>query len=124
MLRLLLALTLFAFSGCAEHAANLQTASDEDLFRELSTFSPLLPEGRHQVVREELRRRHPGWNWADIDQGKVAKGMGKEEVILSWGDPHRVNKSTYGEQWVYHRSGEDRSTDYLHFENGILTDTD
>lgn len=124
MMRLLLVVTLFVMFGCAEHAANLQTATDEDLFKELSTVSVLLPEGRHAVVREELRRRHPDWNWDVIDQGRIFKGMSKEEVILAWGVPHRVNKSSYGEQWVYHRAAQDIPTDYLHFENDILTDTE
>lgn len=124
MLRILLAIILFVSSGCAEHAANLQIASDDDLFKELSTVSALLPEGRHEVVKEELRRRHPEWHWEAIDQGKILKGMQTEEVTLSWGSPHRINKSTYGEQWVYHRAGQDSQTDYLHFENGTLTDTE
>lgn len=110
--------------GCADYAHNLQLATDEELFQELATVAVLLPEGRHQTVRDELRRRHPEWNWTVIDQGRIFKGMSEEEVILAWGPPHRINQSSYGEQWVYHRGSKDRPNDYLHFENGVLTDTE
>ena len=117
-------LSLFLLFSCADYAHNLQLATDEELFQELATVAVLLPEGRHATVRDELRRRHPDWNWAVIDQGRIAEGMTRHEVILAWGQPHRVNKSNYGEQWVYHRGAKDRPTDYLHFENDVLTDTE
>ena len=124
-MKYLLALpVLVLMVGCADYAHNLQLATDEELFQELATVAVLLPEGRHDTVREELRRRHPDWNWTVIAQGRIFKGMSKEEVILSWGPPHRINQSSYGEQWVYHRGSKDRPTDYLHFENGVLIDTE
>jgi len=32
---------------------------------------------------------------------------------IAWGVPEKINKASYGEQWVY-------SGQYLYFENGIL----
>jgi hypothetical protein len=123
MKHLLLLPLLGLLFGCADYAHNLQLATDEELFQELATVAVLLPEGRHATVRDELRRRHPDWNWAVIDQGRIFEGMTKQEVILAWGPPHRINQSSYGEQWVYHRGAKDKPTDYLHFENDVLADT-
>lgn len=59
----------------------------------------------------------PIWNL--IMNGKVQRGMTKEQCRLSWGNPEKVNVTTasFGthEQWVYYG---DR---YLYFENGKLT---
>jgi hypothetical protein len=53
-----------------------------------------------------------------ITAGKIMIGMTKEQVIASWGNPNKINKSvgSWGvhEQWVY-------SSQYLYFENGKLT---
>ena len=54
---------------------------------------------------------------------KVKRGMTKEQAIYSWGRPDDINSSTgsWGthDQWVYRRG--ELSTQYLYFENGILT---
>ena len=54
-----------------------------------------------------------------IQSKKIVLGMTEEQVLLSWGKPHDINKSvgSWGvhEQWVY------REEYYLYFENGILT---
>ena len=58
-----------------------------------------------------------------IIDGKVKRGMTKEQAIYSWGRPDDINSSTgsWGthDQWVYNRG--ELSTQYLYFENGILT---
>lgn len=54
-----------------------------------------------------------------VEEGKIALGMNKQEVIASIGRPNDINKTVgiWGvhEQWIY---GDRR---YLYFENGILT---
>ena len=52
-------------------------------------------------------------NWNKILQGKVVIGFTKEMVLLSWGKPEEINRSSYGEQWVY-------PGQYLYFENDKL----
>jgi hypothetical protein len=53
-------------------------------------------------------------NWFKILRGTVAIGFTEEMVLLSWGTPDRVNRTSYdGDQWVY----DDK---YLYFENGKL----
>ena len=67
------------------------------------------------------RKKHPDWPeeiWDLIKKGKIRLGMTKEQVRLSWGQPNDINRSVgpWGihEQWVY-------GSQYLYFENGILT---
>lgn len=52
-----------------------------------------------------------------IDEGKVAIGMTKDQVLASWGKPNDINRTVgkwgVNEQWVY-------SNAYLYFENGVL----
>lgn len=54
-----------------------------------------------------------GSYWTTILEGKVKIGMTEEMVRLSWGDPDKINKASYGDQWVY-------GNQYLYFENGML----
>ena len=53
-----------------------------------------------------------------IVDGKIFIGMMREYLILSWGEPERINKSagSWGvhEQFVY-------SSQYVYVENGIVT---
>jgi len=53
-----------------------------------------------------------------ILEGRICRGMTKDEVRASWGEPSDINRSagSWGvhEQWVYGRQ-------YLYFEDGKLT---
>lgn len=52
-----------------------------------------------------------------IKQRKIQIGMTDEQILLSWGNPDRINKSVYlwgiHEQWVYGYT-------YLYFKDGVL----
>ena len=52
-------------------------------------------------------------NWLKILESKVVVGFTEEMVLLSWGKPKKINKASYGDQWVY-------DGQYLYFENGKL----
>lgn len=52
-------------------------------------------------------------NWETILDGKVKIGFTEEMVILSWGAPKKINRSSYSDQWVYDEQ-------YLYFEGGKL----
>lgn len=52
-------------------------------------------------------------NWNKILSGKVQIGFTSEMVKLSWGKPKKINKASYGNQWVYEGQ-------YLYFENDVL----
>lgn len=66
---------------------------------------------------------YPDWPeavWDLIKDFRIAIGMTKDQVLLSWGQPKRVNRTilasgTY-EQWVYGDTGP-----YVYFESGIVT---
>lgn len=51
--------------------------------------------------------------WEKIMESKVVVGMTEEMVRLSFGDPDKINHSSYGTQWVY-------GSQYLYFEKGKL----
>ena len=52
-------------------------------------------------------------NWDKILNDKVVVGFTEEMVVLSWGKPEKINRASYGDQWVY-------DGQYLYFENGKL----
>ena len=51
--------------------------------------------------------------WDTILKGNVLIGFTEEMVELSWGKPEKINRASYGDQWVYNGR-------YLYFENGKL----
>ena len=62
---------------------------------------------------ETYRLKFGDENWQTILNEKVAIGFTEEMTKIAWGEPEKINKASYGEQWVY-------SGQYLYFENGIL----
>lgn len=52
-------------------------------------------------------------NWHIILNREVKIGFTEEMVRLAWGEPKKINKASYGDQWVYDEQ-------YLYFENGKL----
>lgn len=87
--------------------------------------------------RYNLLAQHPEWNSetrSDVLAGIVRMGMTQDMVLVSWGQPHDVNRTvgSWGthEQWVYgYRQQYDYTrsetyfvpSTYFYFENGILT---
>jgi len=69
-------------------------------------------------VADEYKVSFGTENWELISQGKVKIGMTSKMCEISWGKPKSINETiTSGnknEQWIY-------SSNYLYFENGILT---
>lgn len=53
-------------------------------------------------------------NWLTILESEIIVGFTEEMVLLSWGKPEKINRASYGEQWVY-------GGQYLYFKNGKLT---
>ena len=50
---------------------------------------------------------------------KILIGMTKDQARLSWGNPTKINRSSYGpEQWVYRRGS---NTQYIYFEDGVVS---
>lgn len=72
---------------------------------------------------QDLDKNYKHWGQkvlSAIKSGKVSIGMTKEQIIMSWGKPHSINRTggKWGvhEQWVYGDFGP-----YLYFENNKVT---
>jgi len=70
------------------------------------------------VKRKFLIKKYGYKIGAFISNGYIKGGMTKTRARLSWRDPDQVHRTVVGnnvhEQWVY-------GSDYIYFENGILT---
>lgn len=62
---------------------------------------------------EDYRKRFGEENWQTILNEKVKVGFTEEMTKVSWGEPDKINRASYGDQWVY-------GDQYLYFENGKL----
>lgn len=64
------------------------------------------------------------WDWKALLAGRVWIGMTNTQVMVAWGRPTRVTRtSTVSEvrdQWVY-EGGKLDGTRFLYFRNGVLT---
>lgn len=94
---------------------------EEKILSERKEEEELTREKKKQEERlkKELGKLHE----EAIKKGYVLTGMTREQVIASRGYPSDKNISYYGasihEQWVYRK--EKYSTDYIYFEDGIVT---
>lgn len=61
----------------------------------------------------EIKKKYPKY-YENILNKTVVVGMPEKAVVLSWGLPKKINKSSSSNQWVY-------DGNYLYFENGIMT---
>ena len=61
--------------------------------------------GEIAAIQNELRARHPDWRWDVISRGAIQRGMSKQEVLISAGQPCGRNilagSRSSREQWVY-----------------------
>jgi len=71
-----------------------------------------------KTIADEYKISFGAENWELISKGKVKIGMTSKMCEISWGKPKSINETiTSGnknEQWIY-------PSNYLYFENGILT---
>jgi hypothetical protein len=76
----------------------------------------------HEVFFTEDPRETFDWSKKEfeaIQEGKIFRGMTKEQVLISWGSPLKINRTVTSngnsEQWVY------GGRQYLYFEGDKLT---
>ncbi|MFA6009258.1 MAG: hypothetical protein WC799_04680 [Desulfobacteraceae bacterium] len=74
---------------------------------------------------KKIKVKHQDWSNGIcnvIGEKKIHIGMTAQQVKTAWGKPYKINTTSgaWGEheQWVIHDS---INSDYLYFENGILT---
>lgn len=72
---------------------------------------------------EEIDRRGLIPDWGIVDQNKIRVGMTRCEALASWGKPSKINRASYGDQWVYCRSGGAHcyTKQYLYVRQGRVT---
>ncbi len=68
---------------------------------------------------KRLTKKYGSYYTKMVLEGKFAKGMPKELFRLMMGTPYEINRSSYQDQWVYHKDGDIQC---YYFENGKLTD--
>ena len=79
----------------------------------------LLLGGCATPISQEFIDNNPEYNWDMISKGSVVVGMSKDEILLSWGRPNRIDRASYGDTWTY---GISYGITYLYFDNqNILT---
>ena len=71
-------------------------------------------EAYSTAENEKYIEKFGQYDWITILKGKIRVGFTEEMVLMSWGEPDSKNQASYGDQWVY-------GTQYVYFENGILT---
>lgn len=90
------------------------TASGEKFLWALATKDLNIPRLMTKEEAEAYRIKFGNENWTVILEEKVRVGMTEEMVLLSWGAPEKVNRSSTGDQWVY-------KGQFLYFTAGKLT---
>ncbi len=68
-----------------------------------------------------MRASHPEYRWDLIDQGRIAVGMTKTEVMLAKDGFVKINRASYGEQWGYGFASRGGSRQHVYFQNAICT---
>ena len=63
---------------------------------------------------EKYKNKFGEKKWKKIIEGKISIGFTEEMVLIAFGKPKEINKSTDNDQWVYENQ-------FLYFEDGILT---
>lgn len=100
-------------TGCAAYdpgnSAELTAAADDQLCASYHAksaglaFGAATYEKNRPAIRDEIIRRElvaPS-EWGIIDEHKIRVGMTECAALASWGPPTRVNRASYGDQWVY-----------------------
>lgn len=63
---------------------------------------------------DRIKKKYGEATWKAIMTFTIYKGMSKDAVEESWGEPKYINDASYGEQWVYDGK-------YVYFKNGRVT---
>ena len=110
-------------SGCAISPERMSELPDLNVCRSLAVFgfaggAPY----KQEIIRRNLLTQE---EWALVAEGKISRGMSQCAMYVSWGTPHRENRSVgdWGVhiQHVYGEGGKYRSVSYVYTENGKVS---
>lgn len=133
-MKIITAFIILLLSGCSsgplhysDGRQDVAKAEDRQLIYELlgharfvnKIYAKDKTNEEYAIIYSELNRRHPKWDWEAIKSKQIAVGMTEEEVLLAWGRPDKINRASYGDQWVYRRG--DVDAQYLYFKESIVT---
>ena len=68
--------------------------------------------GYNEAIR--YKQKYGNSNWIKILKREIVTGFTEEMARLSWGEPEEINRTSYGDPWIY-------DGQYLYFKNGKLT---
>jgi hypothetical protein len=60
---------------------------------------------KHPEIRAEIEKRGLISDWDAVQSRSIRVGMSRCAVLASWGNPSKINRASYGDQWVYCRDG-------------------
>lgn len=89
----------------------IQTYVDYSVFEYTDINKPILSVKEFNYYKNKFGVIN--WNLI-FEEGEVKIGFTEEMCRLAWGEPNKINKTSYGNQWVY-------DDNYLYFKNGKLT---
>ncbi len=100
---------------------------DDAPAKQATNKAPALKESPPSTSPAEHKKDY--WDYRDdAHKGVISRGMPRDLVIESWGNPDKINKSTgrFGvhEQWVYLHGGNYMhipKRDYVYIDNGVVT---
>lgn len=96
-----------------EPALLLKDNSNQEFLFALDNKNLDIPRILTRQEAEAYKKRFGHQNWQAILNENVRIGFSEEMTLLSWGKPDRINRSSYGDQWVY-------GSQYLYFKGGKL----
>lgn len=135
MKKLLIIVAVLLLSGCASTPyssgiVDIRKTGDIELAKEyarLWNFQTTVWRSQsstteYNLALNEMKRRHPDWDWDAIVKRQIKSGMKPAAVIMVRGAPNRVNsrngRGGFSEQWGW-RYGKGRR--YVYFDNNVVT---
>lgn len=105
--------------GIEDEYYNLSLFLDNDVITNVENDKECYPGSGVFVLKESYDRlvQKYGANMVNLAMSrKISVGMAEELLILAWGKPEKVNRSSYNDsdQWVY-------KSQYVYIKNGIIS---
>ncbi|MBF0597348.1 hypothetical protein [Faecalibacter rhinopitheci] len=93
------------------NSSGIKTIVDYSVFEYNDINKPVLSLSEYNKYKNKFGEKN--WNLI-FEEGEIRIGFTEEMCRFAWGEPLKINKASYGDQWVY-------DDNYLYFKNGKLT---
>jgi hypothetical protein len=113
-------------SACAGSPARLASMSAEELRQQtpMNLCNAYHHWGQSATIKQVLTERNivRSDQWEVVDAEKIRVGMTDVEAVCAWGYPDKVNRASYGDQWVYGIvPGVNLPRQYVYVRGGVVT---